>query len=122
MASRLFFIISFISLLSFHGCIATINNLQQEQECNFDRLTALQPTSTMEAEGGKTEFWNPDTKQFRCAGVAFLRHTIRRKGLLVPSYANSVLMAFVEEGTVIVFCVHLCVSNFSYANHIKLGD
>lgn len=97
MAIRVF-LISFISLIFLHGCIAKINNLQDQQECNFDRLDALQPTSTIEAEGGKTEFWNPDTKQCRCAGVAFLRHTIRRKGLLVPSYVNSVLMAFVEEG------------------------
>lgn len=97
MASRLF-LISFISLLFLHGCIARRNDLQEQQECNFDGLNALQPTSTIEAEGGKTEFWNPDTQQFRCAGVAFLRHTIRRKGLLVPSYANSVLMVFIEQG------------------------
>ncbi|XP_074367057.1 11S globulin seed storage protein Ana o 2.0101-like [Apium graveolens] len=97
MASRLF-LISFISLILLHGCTARRNDLQQQQECNFDSMRALQPISTIEAEGGKTEFWNPDTQQFRCAGVAFLKHTIRRKSLLVPSYANSVLMVYVEEG------------------------
>lgn len=100
MAFRLF-LISFISLLFLHGCIA---KLQEQQDCNFDRLNALQPTSTLEAEGGKTEFWNPDTKQFRCSGVAFLRHTLRRKSLLVPSYVNSVLMVFIEQGIVLFLC------------------
>lgn len=112
MASRLF-LISFISLILLHGCIAKRNELQEQQECNFDSMQALQPTSTIEAEGGRTEFWNPDTKQFRCAGVAFLRHTIRRKSLLVPSYANSVLMAFVEQG---IFVIFVCEYDFLLYN------
>ncbi|KAK1377109.1 Cocosin 1 [Heracleum sosnowskyi] len=91
-------LIFFTSFLLLHSCIARRNDLQEQQECNFDRLSALQPTSSVEAEGGRTEFWNPNNKEFRCAGVAFLKHTIRRKGLFLPSYTNSVLMVFVEQG------------------------
>ncbi|KAL1816767.1 hypothetical protein DCAR_0521157 [Daucus carota subsp. sativus] len=97
MAPKLSLII-FTSLLLLHSCIAWRNDLQDQQDCNFERLNALEPTSSIESEGGRTEFFNPDQKQFRCAGVAFLKHTIRQKGLFVPSYANSVLMVFVEQG------------------------
>ncbi|KAL1816769.1 hypothetical protein DCAR_0521159 [Daucus carota subsp. sativus] len=97
MAIKLSLII-FTSLLLIHSCIARQNGLREQQECNFERINALQPSSSIESEGGRTEFFNPDQKQFRCAGVAFLKHTIRQKGLFVPSYTNSVLMVFVEQG------------------------
>ena len=111
MAPKLSLII-FTSLLLLHSCIAWRNDLQDQQDCNFERLNALEPTSSIESEGGRTEFFNPDQKQFRCAGVAFLKHTIRQKGLFVPSYANSVLMVFVEQGSLVIYsyidaCVHV---------------
>lgn len=98
MANKLvIFIFSLSFLFLLHCCIASKQS-QQQGECQIQRLKAQQPTRSLKSEGGVTEYWNSDDQQFQCAGVATIRHTIQRRGMLLPSYTSSPLMIFIEKG------------------------
>ncbi|CAN4101958.1 unnamed protein product [Withania somnifera] len=52
----------------------------------------------MQAEAGVTEFFDLNNQQFQCAGVSVFRHIIQSKGLLLPFYTNSPILAYVVQG------------------------
>ncbi|KAI3668022.1 hypothetical protein L6452_43094 [Arctium lappa] len=86
-------------LLAFFLLFAgTLARQQQLNQCQINRINALEPYDSIQAEAGVTEFWEPDNQQFRCAGVEFIRHRIQPGGLLLPSYVNTPLMSFTEQG------------------------
>ncbi|KAJ9543531.1 hypothetical protein OSB04_023238 [Centaurea solstitialis] len=71
---------------------------QQQNQCQINRINALEPYDRVQAEAGVTEFWEPENQQFQCAGVEFIRHRIQPGGLLLPSYVNTPLLSFTEQG------------------------
>ncbi|KAJ9543528.1 hypothetical protein OSB04_023235 [Centaurea solstitialis] len=71
---------------------------QQQNQCQINRINALEPFDSIQAEAGVTEFWEPNNQQFQCAGVEFIRHRIQPGGLLLPSYVNTPLLSFTEQG------------------------
>ncbi|XWS13858.1 hypothetical protein CRYUN_Cryun36dG0075100 [Craigia yunnanensis] len=99
-------------LVLFHGCFAQIDLVtnrgqsQREQQsqrhyqtqCQLQNLNALEPKYRYKSEAGVTELWDQNEEQFQCAGVAFLRHKIQRKGLLLPSFNNAPELLYVVEG------------------------
>ncbi|KAA8543372.1 hypothetical protein F0562_021133 [Nyssa sinensis] len=66
--------------------------------CQIQRLNALEPTGRSQAEAGVTEFWDENNEQLECAGVAVVRHTIQPRGLLLPSYTNAPVLAYIVQG------------------------
>ncbi|XVF28598.1 hypothetical protein REPUB_Repub15cG0043600 [Reevesia pubescens] len=99
-------------LVLFNGCFAQIDLVtnrdqssrgQQSQQrfqtqCQLQNLNALEPKHRYKSEAGVTEFWDQNEQQFQCVGVAFLRHKIQRKGLLLPSLNNAPQLIFVVQG------------------------
>ncbi|XP_071721058.1 11S globulin seed storage protein G3-like [Rutidosis leptorrhynchoides] len=71
---------------------------QQQNVCQLQNIEVLEPYDVVEAEHGFTEFWNVNSQEFQCAGVDFLRHRIQPGGLLLPSYVNTPILAFIERG------------------------
>ncbi|PHT44484.1 hypothetical protein CQW23_13642 [Capsicum baccatum] len=86
-------------LLLLHGYFAQHQRYQQQQgQCQINRLNAQQPSFQMLAEAGYTEFFDLNNQQFQCAGVSVFRHVVQSKGLLLPSYTNSPILAYVVQG------------------------
>ncbi|XP_050267069.1 11S globulin seed storage protein Jug r 4-like isoform X1 [Quercus robur] len=87
-------------LVLFNGCLATQTSRQQQRfnQCQLDRLDALEPNHRIEAEAGVIESWDPNDKQFQCVGVAVVRRTIEPNGLLLPQYANTAQLIYIERG------------------------
>ncbi|KAL9684469.1 hypothetical protein QQ045_021908 [Rhodiola kirilowii] len=67
-------------------------------ECQLQSLQALEPNNTIRAQAGLTEIWNHNDDQLKCAGVTLVRHTIERKGLLLPSYTNAPQLIYIIQG------------------------
>ncbi|KAG6738276.1 hypothetical protein POTOM_057885 [Populus tomentosa] len=44
------------------------------------------------------KFGTKNDEQFECAGVAVIRHTIQKRGLLLPAYTNTPKLVYVEQG------------------------
>ncbi|XP_076960990.1 11S globulin seed storage protein Jug r 4-like [Bidens hawaiensis] len=97
--AKLFVSLSFLLLI--HGCLAFQRpfTFQQQNQCQIQQINALVPVERVQSEGGFTEFFNSEEQQFQCAGVEVIRHQIRPRGLLLPSYANSPILFFVEQGS-----------------------
>ncbi|KAJ6965213.1 hypothetical protein NC652_003192 [Populus alba x Populus x berolinensis] len=55
----------------------------QQNECQFDRINALDPARKIRSEAGVTEIWDENDQQFQCAAVVVIRHTINQRGLLL---------------------------------------
>ncbi|XP_050267073.1 11S globulin seed storage protein Jug r 4-like isoform X2 [Quercus robur] len=87
-------------LVLFNGCLATQTSRQQRQfnQCQLDRLDALEPNHRIEAEAGVIESWDPNDQQFQCVGVAVVRRTIEPNGLLLPQYASAPQLIYIERG------------------------
>ncbi|KAJ0111380.1 hypothetical protein Patl1_01775 [Pistacia atlantica] len=85
-------------LILFHGCLASRQQGQQQNECQIDQLDALEPDNRVEYEAGMVETWDPNHEQFRCAGVAVARHTIQPNGLRLPEYSNAPTLMYIVEG------------------------
>ncbi|XP_009763034.1 11S globulin seed storage protein Jug r 4-like [Nicotiana sylvestris] len=86
-------------LLLLHGNFAQQRYQQQYgQQCQINRLNPQEPSFRMQAEAGVTEFFDTNNQQFQCAGVSLFRHVIQSRGLLLPSYTNSPLLAYVVQG------------------------
>ncbi|KAL4588065.1 hypothetical protein LXL04_000944 [Taraxacum kok-saghyz] len=81
-------------LLLAHSCLA----FQQQNECNIQRINAVEPRQRVESEAGFTEFFDSNDQQFQCAGVDVIRHEIQPQGLLLPSYTNAPILFYVEKG------------------------
>ncbi|KAK9048126.1 hypothetical protein SSX86_032911 [Deinandra increscens subsp. villosa] len=112
--AKLFLSLSFLFLL-IHGSLATRYDQQQQQQqqrfrrssrhqqdnnvCRFDRIDTLEPVERVQSEGGFTEFFDSDEQQLQCAGVEVIRHQIQPRGLLLPSYTNTPILFFVEQGS-----------------------
>ncbi|KAG9132231.1 hypothetical protein Leryth_027608 [Lithospermum erythrorhizon] len=90
-------ILSFIFLFQ-NGCLARNSNQQSPNVCMMQNLNPLEPTYTLRAEAGQTEFWENNNQQFQCAGVELKRHTIEQRGLFLPVYATLPQMLYVEQG------------------------
>ncbi|KAL8172216.1 hypothetical protein V2J09_024020 [Rumex salicifolius] len=71
---------------------------EQGNECQIDKINALEPTNRVRSEAGVTEFWDPNEDQFRCAGVAFMRRFIEPNGLLLPYFRTSPELYYVIKG------------------------
>lgn len=90
-----FFILSLSLLLLFHGSFSL---RQPRDECQVDRINALEPDNRVECEAGVIDSWNPNEDQFQCAGVAVVRWTIEPRGLLLPSYSNAPQLVYIVRG------------------------
>ncbi|XP_041024925.1 legumin B-like [Juglans microcarpa x Juglans regia] len=100
--------LSICFLVLFHGCRAQLEQVtgrsqrpQQQRfqtECRINNLNAQEPAQRFEAEAGLTEYWSRNDEQFRCAGVDLVRHTIQRRGLLLPSFSNAPTLIYVVQG------------------------
>ncbi|XP_030507980.1 11S globulin subunit beta [Cannabis sativa] len=103
------------SLLLSHACFAQIEQMPQrsqrggqqrqqhrwQSQCQFQRLNARQPNRRVECEAGVSEYWdiqNTEDDELHCAGVETARHTIQRRGLLLPSFLNAPMMFYVIQG------------------------
>ncbi|KAF5736748.1 hypothetical protein HS088_TW14G00901 [Tripterygium wilfordii] len=113
MASSYLLCFTICSLVLFNVCLAQLEQVSQmspttEQrrgqqqrwvsECQIERLNAAEPHRKIESEAGNTEIWDENDEQFQCAGVTAVRHTIERKGLLLPAYANAPRLLYVVQG------------------------
>ncbi|XVE72931.1 hypothetical protein DITRI_Ditri11bG0077300 [Diplodiscus trichospermus] len=91
--------LSLTLLLLFHGCLARSSQSQQSQnECQINRLDTIEPVARIKSEAGVTEWWNPNSKQLKCAGVAVMRHTVEPDGLVLPSFANAPQLVYIVQG------------------------
>ncbi|KAL9997962.1 putative rmlC-like cupin domain superfamily, rmlC-like jelly roll protein [Helianthus debilis subsp. tardiflorus] len=95
--AKLFVSLSFLLLI--HACLAFQPSFQQQNQCQIQRLNALEPIERVQSEAGFTEFFNSNEQEFQCAGVEVIRHQIQPQGLLLPSYTNTPILFFVEQGT-----------------------
>ncbi|KAL7084293.1 hypothetical protein ACP275_14G216000 [Erythranthe tilingii] len=96
---KLFLSLSSFLLLSTTLTFAAQSWQQQQQgQCHITRINAQDPSYRLRAEGGVSEFWDHNSDEFQCAGVAIHRHTLRSKALMLPAYHNAPLLAYVLKG------------------------
>ncbi|GKC58798.1 legumin A, partial [Tanacetum coccineum] len=79
--AKLFLSLSLLLLLN--GCLANKQYqkiFQQKNECQIQRINALEPTQIVQSEAGFTEFFDTNEQQFQCAGVEVVRHQIQPQG------------------------------------------
>ncbi|GMY06891.1 11S globulin seed storage protein Jug r 4-like isoform X1 [Fagus crenata] len=94
-----FLYISLCLVVLFNGCLAKRWQQQQQfNQCQLDRLDALEPNNRIEAEAGVIESWDPNNQQFQCAGVAVVRHTLECNGLLLPQYSPTHQLIYIVQG------------------------
>ncbi|XP_050231176.1 legumin B-like [Mercurialis annua] len=70
----------------------------QRDECQLNRINAVEPSRRFQSEAGLTEIWDENDQQFQCVGVVAMRHTIQEKGLLLPQYVNGPKLIYVVRG------------------------
>ncbi|CAA0817418.1 12S seed storage protein CRA1 [Striga hermonthica] len=75
------------------------HRLRAKTPCGIQQLQAREPTHKHEYEAGSTEFWDASGKEFACAGIQFVRHTIQPKGLLLPYYTNAPQLVYIIKGS-----------------------
>ncbi|XP_054785183.1 legumin A-like [Prosopis cineraria] len=80
------------------GSCFTFREQPQQNECQLDQLESLQPDNVIKSEAGRVETWNPNHKQFRCAGVALTRCILEQHALKIPSYSNSPQLIYIQRG------------------------
>ncbi|CAL1399540.1 unnamed protein product [Linum trigynum] len=64
--------------LLFHASQAR-QQWQQGNECQLDRINAIEPDNRIQSEADTIETWNPSHQQFQCAGVAIDEKRKRRQ-------------------------------------------
>ncbi|KAK9993446.1 hypothetical protein SO802_023149 [Lithocarpus litseifolius] len=98
MAKSIFLYTSLCLLVLFNGCLARRSWRQQQfNQCQLDRLNALEPNNRIEAEAGVIESWDPNDPQFQCVGVA----VVRRYGIcgtILPGCPNTYQESQQEQG------------------------
>ncbi|KAL6640206.1 hypothetical protein ACP70R_022055 [Stipagrostis hirtigluma subsp. patula] len=68
-------------------------------QCQFERLTAREPTRLMRMEAGSFEHYSTDPNdELSCAGIDMSRFVIESKGLLLPNYANGHKLIYIAQG------------------------
>ncbi|CAK7328522.1 unnamed protein product [Dovyalis caffra] len=84
MGSCSLFSLALCFLVLFNCCFAQIEQVtsQHGQQCQLDRINALEPSRKIKSEAGVTEIWDENDRQFQCAGVVLIRHKINNRGLL----------------------------------------
>ncbi|XP_047320986.1 11S globulin seed storage protein Ana o 2.0101-like [Impatiens glandulifera] len=75
---------------------------QQQAQCRIQSLNPLEPARRLQHEAGYTDVWDQTSDQIQCAGVAASRHLIQQGGLLLPTFSNAPLLAYVVRGRGIV--------------------
>ncbi|KAL4601892.1 hypothetical protein ACB092_10G014900 [Castanea dentata] len=100
MAKLILLYTSLCLLVLFNECLATKTSGQQQQfnQCQLDRLDALEPNNRIKAEAGVIESWDPNDRQFQCVGVAVVRRTIEPNGLLLPQYDSAPQLIYIQSG------------------------
>ncbi|KAI3506863.1 hypothetical protein L1887_21454 [Cichorium endivia] len=101
MANLTFLSLSLSVLLLFNGCLANFRTSRQQpqyDQCQIQRINALEPNERVQGEAGWTDFFDANDQQFQCAGVEVIRHHIQPQGLLLPSYVNTPLMVYILQG------------------------
>ncbi|KAJ0948010.1 putative 11-S seed storage protein, plant [Helianthus annuus] len=96
--AKLFVSLSFL-LLIHASCLAYQPSFQQQNQCQIQRLNALEPIERVQSRGRFHEFFNSNEQEFQCAGVEVIRHQIQPQGLLLPSYTNTPILFYVEQGS-----------------------
>lgn len=91
----------------------------EQDECQLNRLNSLQPTNRIQCEAGIIESWDPNEDEFRCAGVAVVRHIIEPNGLLLPSFTNAPQLIYIVEG-LLYACIHT-YNKYAFA-HIYIEE
>ena len=102
-------------LVLFHGCVAQVGFGGQaswqvprgvgssQRACRFERLSALEPSRTVQSEAGVTEYYEEYNEQLQCAGLSVRRRTINPRGLRLPAYANSPALVYITQGQVLCY-------------------
>ncbi|KAA8543368.1 hypothetical protein F0562_021137 [Nyssa sinensis] len=99
MATKLLLLATLLSVLvSVAVGQGSRTRLSEAQQCRLQGLSASQPSQRIESEGGTTELWNENEDQFRCAGVAPMRNTLRPNGLSLPNFHPSPRLVYIERG------------------------
>ncbi|XP_028791711.1 glycinin G3-like [Neltuma alba] len=80
------------------GSCFNFRDQPQQNECQLEQLEALEPDNVIKSEGGRVETWNPNHRQFRCAGVALTRCVLEQHALKMPSYSNSPQLIYIQRG------------------------
>ncbi|MQM08003.1 hypothetical protein Taro_040854 [Colocasia esculenta] len=91
----------FVCLLLAVADLAASSNQGSQEEaprCRFRRLSANRPFRRIQSEGGYTELWNENDKQFKCAGVAAMRNTLRPQCLSLPNYSPQPRLVYIQKG------------------------
>ncbi|KAJ7972648.1 11S seed storage globulin [Quillaja saponaria] len=115
-------------LLFVANCLASRDQGRQQQqqqfnECQLDRINALQPDNRIEHEAGRTEVWDHNQDQLRCAGVAVVKRTIDSNGLHLPSYANAPQLHYVIQGRGILGIIFPgCAETFEESEESQQGQ
>ncbi|XP_047312687.1 11S globulin seed storage protein 1-like [Impatiens glandulifera] len=78
------------------------HRFSQLDQCRIQSLNPLEPNRRIQHEAGYTDVWDQTSDQIQCAGVAASRHLIEQGGLLLPSFNNAPLLAYVVQGRGIV--------------------
>ncbi|KAH0634258.1 hypothetical protein KY284_037044 [Solanum tuberosum] len=68
-------------------------------DCRISSLNAREPTYKFNSEAGTTEFWDRNSEEFECAGVAAVRNDIQPNGLLLPHYNNAPQLLYIVQGS-----------------------
>ncbi|TMW90769.1 hypothetical protein EJD97_015290 [Solanum chilense] len=68
-------------------------------DCRISSLSAREPTYKFNSEAGTTEFWDRNSEEFECAGVAAVRNEIQPNGLLLPHYNNAPQLLYIVQGS-----------------------
>lgn len=68
------------------------------QQCRLRRLRTVEPSRRLESEGGLTEVWDTNEDEFKCAGVAAIRHTVQSNSMSMPNYQPAPMLVYIEQG------------------------
>ncbi|XP_055811946.1 11S globulin seed storage protein Ana o 2.0101-like [Solanum dulcamara] len=108
--------LSLCLFLLFNCCFSQIEQqqsflwqkLQQQQQhrrgraktdCRISSINAREPTLKYNSEAGTIKFWDQNSEEFECAGVAAVRNDIQPKGLLLPHYNNAPQLLYIVQGS-----------------------
>ncbi|KAL0459400.1 UNVERIFIED_CONTAM: 11S globulin seed storage protein Ana o [Sesamum latifolium] len=91
--------LSVLSLLLLFGFGSAVRGgTWQQGECQIRSINAREPSYSLQAEGGVTEFWDFKNDEFQCAGVSLRRHRLQPRALMLPLYHNAPVLVYVVQG------------------------
>lgn len=92
------FFLSLCLLLFTSTCLAAQFQLDRFNQCQLDKINALEPDHRVESEAGLTETWNSTHPELQCAGVSLIKRTIDPKGLHLPSFSPAPQLILILQG------------------------